>query len=61
MRLQMPRYTDSLCHGMYEYIVNNHTGQVEVPLSVGYAVLEHGRSGAIRIEEIEEPTKGLEA
>ncbi len=30
MWLRLPKYTDSLCHGQYEYIVNNWTGQVEV-------------------------------
>ena len=49
--LQMPRYTNSLCHGQFEYIVNNWTWQVEVPADVGHATLQHGRSGAYRIED----------
>lgn len=50
MWLRLPRGCDSLCHGVWEFIPNNATGLVEVPMTIGTATLQHGRSGAVAID-----------
>ena len=54
MKLQMNKGTDSIGHGGVEYVVNNHTWQVEVPDHVGHVLLATG-AGAVRIDLPEEP------
>lgn len=48
--LKCPRLTNSICHGMWEYVVENSTGLVEVPREAGEAILAHGRSGVIQVD-----------
>ena len=52
MRLQMCKGTDSIGHGGTEYVVNNHTWQVDVPDHVAAVLLATG-AGASRIPEPE--------